>query len=235
MIIESITLHHIRMPLKSHFETSFGRIFTRDCILLKLYSEGMIGYGECVADRDPGYSYETVGTSWVILKEFMLPKLIGVDVKDSGHLQRILNDIKGHNMAKAALEMGLWDLIGKQSGKSLFELLGGEKKAVEVGVSVGIQDSPKELIEVVSKYLRDGYRRIKLKIKPGREVLDVSSVREEFPKIYLQVDANSAYTLETSVSLIPLDQMDLMLIEQPLAEDDLWDHHKLQQKLITPI
>ncbi len=235
MLIDSITLNHLRMPLKSHFETSFGRVYDRECILLEVFSEGIVGYGECVADRDPGYSYETVGTSWVILRDFMLPMLLGNDVNDAEHLQHYLGEIKGYNMAKAGLEMALWDLQGKKTGLPLAGLLDGKRDRVEVGVSVGIQDSPKILIEVVSDYLQEGYRRIKLKIKPGRDFQDVSAVREEFPDLCLQVDANSAYTLETAEVLFPLDQLDLLLIEQPLAEDDLWDHHKLQEKFKTPI
>ena len=235
MFIESVNLHHLRMPLKSHFETSFGRVFNRDCILLEVLSDGLRGYGECVADWDPGYSYETVSTSWVVLMEFMLPLVVGHEVKDVKQLQQILGNIKGHNMAKASLEMAFWDLIGKQTGYSLATLLGGDRKSVEVGVSVGIQDSSVELIRTVSNYLKDGYRRIKLKIKPGRDIQDVSAIRKEFPNIVLQVDANSAYSLDSAEALITLDQMELLLIEQPLAEDDLWDHHKLQQKLNTPI
>ena len=235
MFIETVILHHLRMPLKSPFETSFGRVFNRDCVLLEVLSDGLSGYGECVADWDPGYSYETVSTSWVVLLEFMLPQVVGREVKDIEHLQQILGNIKGHNMAKASLEMAFWDLIGKRTGHSLATLLGGHRKSVEVGVSIGIQDSSVDLIKTVSSFLHDGYRRIKLKIKPGRDVQDVSSVRKEFPNIVLQVDANSAYNLDTAEALLPLDQMDLLLIEQPLAEDDLWDHHKLQQKFVTPI
>lgn len=235
MLIESISLYHLRMPLRSHFETSFGRVYDRECIILEVLSEGLTGYGECAADRDPGYSYETVGTSWYILKEFILPIVLGNDVQDVEDLQLLLSKIKGHNMAKTGLEMALWDLLGKREGVSLSECLGGKKVRVEVGVSVGIQDSPRVLIDVVSNYLRDGYQRIKLKIKPGRDTLDVSMIREEFPNLRLQVDANSAYTLDTADALLPLDAMGLLLIEQPLAEDDLWDHHKLQKLFNTPI
>ena len=211
MLIESITLHHIRMPLQSHFETSFGRINHRECIIIEVLSEGLIGFGECVADRDPGYSYETVGTSWVILKDFIIPLVLGKEVAGAQHLQDCLESIKGHNMAKAGLEMALWDLLGKRKQLPLSELLGGDRDRVEVGVSVGIQDSPEDMIRVVSNYLKDGYCRIKLKIKPGRELMDVSIIRDEFPSVHLQVDANSAYSLDTASLLLPLDQFELLL------------------------
>ena len=235
MKIESITFNLLRMPLVSHFETSFGRIFTRDCILVIIRSEGLTGYGECVADRAPGYSYETSGTAWHILTEFIAPMLLGQDVADAGDFQRRVYGIRGHNMAKAGFEMALWDLLGKRQSKSLRELFGGQKTAVDVGVSVGLQNSPAILVKTVEKYLDQGYRRIKIKIKPGRDVGDTRAVREVFPNIRLQVDANSAYTLETAQALLPLDEFNLLLIEQPLFEDDFCDHAKLQRQFRTPI
>lgn len=235
MKLERIILYHLRMPLQSHFETSFGRVYDRDCILLQVHSEAEIGYGECVADRDPGYAYETVGTAWHIYKDFIIPAVLGKDVVDVSDLHDRLSHIKGHNMAKAGLELAIWDLIGKREGRPLVDLLGGTRHRVQVGVSVGLQDSPAELVRVVGNYLNHGYRRVKLKIKPGRDVGDVSAVRKAFPDILLQVDANSAYTLESAQSILPLDELDLLLIEQPLAEDDLWDHRVLQRKLKTPL
>jgi o-succinylbenzoate synthase len=235
MKIESITLHHLRMPLVAHFETSFGRIFDRECILITIQSEGLTGYGECVADRDPGYSYETCGTAWHILKDFVAPLLLGQEVVDAVDFQRRVAGIRGHNLAKAGVEMALWDLIGKRQGKSLRELWGGVRAQVDVGVSVGLQDSPAVLVETVGKYIASGYKRIKIKIKPGRDVGDAQAVRRAFPAIQLQVDANSAYTLETAKILQPLDDLNLLLIEQPLFEDDIWDHAKLQKQFKTPI
>jgi O-succinylbenzoate synthase len=235
MDIETIVLHHVRMPLQSHFETSFGRITNRECIIIEIYSEGLIGYGECVADRDPGYSYETVGTSWVISKEFIIPKLLGMDLNDVDHLHEYLANIKGHNMAKAGFEMAIWDLIGKRQHLSLSNLLGGVRNRVQVGVSVGIQDTTEDLLDLVSNYIKLGYQRIKLKIKPNCDVLNVSAVRDAFPEIPLQVDANSAYTLDNADLLYPLDKFGLQLIEQPLADDDIWDHHLLQKKIETPL
>lgn len=235
MKIESINLHHLRMPLVAPFETSFGRIHDRDCILLEVKSEGLVGYGECVADRDPGYAYETSGTAWHILKDFLIPAILGEDIAQPGDVQERLRHVRGHPMAKAGLEMALWDLYGKRRGQSLRQLFGGVRTQVEVGVSVGLQDSPQALVETAAAYLEQGYRRIKIKIKPGRDVADARAVRAAFPQVRLQVDANSAYTLESAQNLLPLDELELLLIEQPLAEDDLWDHRRLQGQLKTPL
>ncbi len=235
MKIESITLHHLRMPLVAPFETSFGREIDRECILIAVQSEGLTGYGECVATRDPGYNYETTGTAGHILKEFVAPLVLGQDVKDAADFQRRVSGIRGHHLAKAGVEMALWDLLGKRSGKSLRALLGGRQQKVAVGVSVGLQESPDVLVRTVREYVQGGYARVKIKIKPGRDVGDASAVREAFPGLRLQVDANSAFTLDSAQSLKPLDDLNLLLIEQPLFEDDIWDHHKLQAEFRTPI
>ncbi len=235
MKITRINLYHLRMPLLSAFETSFGRIQTRDCVLVEAFAGELVGYGECPADRDPGYSYETVGTAWHILQDFLVPSVLGKDIPDAADLQQKLAFVRGHLMAKAGLEMALWDLLGKAQGRSLSQMLGGVRQQVEVGVSVGLQESPQKLVEVVQGYLDTGYRRVKIKIKPGRDVEDASTVRRAFPGLRLQVDANSAYTLESAGTLTPLDELELLLIEQPLAEDDLWDHHHLQVWFRTPI
>lgn len=235
MKLERITLYPLKMPLVSHFETSFGRIYERECVLVKIESEGLVGWGECVADRDPGYSYETTGTVLHILQSFLLPRLIGQDVADTADFQRRVAPIRGHHLAKAGVEMALWDLIGQRQGKSLRELFGGVRERVEVGVSVGIQDTTDDLLRVVEGYLREGYQRVKLKIKPGRDVRETEAVRRAFPDLRLQVDANSAYTLETAACLRPLDDLELLLIEQPLYEDDIWDHRLLQRQMKTPI
>ncbi len=232
---ESIYLHHIRMPLVAPFETSFGRSTDRDCILITICAHGVTGYGECVADRDPGYSYETSGTAWHIIKDFISPLILGQDIADPVEFHRRAEQIRGHQLAKAGVEMALWDLRGKLEGRSLREMLGGTRNRVQVGVSVGIQSSSRELVKIVEGYLGSGYARIKIKIKPGRDVIETAAVRKAFPTIKLQVDANSAYTLETWESLKPLDQMELLLIEQPLNEDDIWDHRLLQKELRTPI
>jgi O-succinylbenzoate synthase len=230
-----IRLYHLRMELRSPFETSFGRIRMRDAILLEAMGEGITAYGECVADRDPGFSYETTTTAWHILRDFLIPAILDRELVDAKDLQRCMAFVRGHPMAKAGLEMVLWDMQGKLEGHSLRHLLGGVREAVEVGVSVGIQESPESLVDVVQNYVEQGYQRIKIKIKPGQEIAETRAVRQAFPDLRLQVDANSAYTLETAAALAPLDELDLLLIEQPLAEDDLWDHSKLQAQLSTPL
>ncbi len=235
MKFDFLTLTHLRMPLVSAFETSFGRITHRECILITVHADGLTGYGECVADRDPGYSYETIGTAWHILKDFIAPLLLGQNIEDADDFQRRVDGIRGHNLAKAGVEMAIWDLLGKRAGKSLREMFGGDKTKVDVGVSVGLQSSPEKLVHTVADYVAQGYRRVKIKIKPGRDVMDASSVRVAFPTLLLQVDANSAYTLKTSAALKPLDGLELLLIEQPLYEDDIWDHRKLQTEFKTAI
>ena len=235
MKIDSITLHHLSMPLVAPFETSFGRETDRECIIITLQAEGLTGYGECVATHDPGYNYETTGTAWHILKEFVAPLLLGQDVTDALDFQRRVESIRGHHLAKAGVEMAIWDLLGKRDGKSLKEMFGGQKDKVEVGVSIGIQESAEVLVRTVDSYLEKGYKRVKIKIKPGREVEETTAVRGKYPDLRLQVDANSAYTLDNADVLKPLDDLDLLLIEQPLFEDDIWDHRKLQAQFKTPI
>lgn len=236
MKIKSIHLRRLRMTLRTPFETSFGRIGTRDCILIEAVSDtGKIGYGECVADADPGYSYETADTAWHILRDFLVPAALDREIESPGALPPLLRFVRGHLMAKAGLEMAFWDLAGKTEGISLRAMLGGQHSRVSVGVSVGLQESPQALVKTVEGYLQQGYGRIKIKIKPGRDVEDAQAVRRAFPNLLLQVDANSAYRLETAEALRPLDDLGLLLIEQPLDEDDLWDHRRLQEQLRTPL
>jgi O-succinylbenzoate synthase len=235
MQIESIRLYHLSMPLVSPFETSFGRQDMRDCLLVEVMSAGLHGWGECPVDPNPGYSYETTATAWHILKDFLCPAVVGRQLEGPQAYRDLVRAVRGHPMAKSALEMALWDLVGQRRGVPLRELLGGVRQQVEVGVSVGLQDNPQSLTETVAAYLTDGYRRVKLKIKPGRDVSEVAAVRKTYPDLRLQVDANSAYNLETAQALLPLDDFGLLLIEQPLSEDDLWDHHRLQRQFQTPI
>ncbi len=235
MKIERVHLYHLRMPLQAPFETSFGRIETRDGLLVEIHADGLVGYGECAADRDPGYSYETAATAWYVLEEFLVPAVLNQELASPQNLQPRLAFVRGHPMAKAGLEMACWDLWGKAHSRSLSQMLGGVRSSVPVGVSVGIQPSTQALVEVVSAYLEQGYARIKIKIKPGRDVDEAQAVRRAFPEIRLQVDANSAYDLHSAQRLRALDDLGLLLIEQPLAEDDLWDHHRLQAQLRTPI
>lgn len=235
MKIERANLYHLSMPLRSAFETSFGRIQERECILVEVFCQGVVGYGECTADKSPGYSYETTLTAWHVLRDCLLPAVAGLEVNEPGDIQPLMRRVRGHRLAKAALEMALWDVWGKQLNRPLAALLGGVRQQVSVGVSVGIQESPNALLQVVENYLQQGYGRIKVKIKPGRDVAEIKRLRQAYPEIKLQVDANSAYTLDSAPALLPLDELDLLLIEQPLAEDDLWDHSRLQPLFKTPI
>jgi len=235
MNISSLTLHHISMPLVAPFETSFGRETDRQCIIIALQADGLTGYGECVATHDPGYNYETAGTAWHIIKDFIAPLILGQEIKHAHDFQQRVESIRGHHLAKAGVEMALWDLWGKRDGKSLKEMFGGTRDKVEVGVSIGIQESASVLVQTVDSYLVNGYDRVKIKIKPGREVEETVAVRAAYPNLRLQVDANSAYTLESAQVLKQIDDLNLLLIEQPLFEDDIWDHRLLQADFKTPV
>ena len=235
MRIEQIEMFHVRMQLRFPFKTSFGVEFNRDCVLLCVRSEGIEGWGECVASSFPGYNYETVGTAWHILSDFFIPVILGQDVDHPQDFIDRVAKFRGHQLARAGLEMALWDLFGHASGESLFEMFGGVKRKVEVGVSIGLQEDDQSLLEVIAEYMAKGYRRVKLKIKPGRDIEMVQRVRGKFPDLMLQVDANSAYQLDDSHIFTAMDDQDLILIEQPLADDDLVDHRHLQAQLETDI
>ena len=235
MLLETIELRHVRMQLQSPFETSFGTEHERDCILVRIGAEGLVGWGECAVSSFPGYSYETTGTAWHVLSEFFLPAVLGQRISNVGDFISLLAHFKGHNMARAGLEMALWDLMGKAEGKSLRQLLGGRRRRVQVGVSIGIQPDTKRLLSTIEAYVQAGYQRVKLKIKPGRDLDDLQAARRAFPNLKLQVDANSAYSLEDRDVFVQMDPLGLLLIEQPLAEDDLIDHAVLQEALTTPL
>jgi O-succinylbenzoate synthase len=235
MKIELVELRHIRMQLRAPFETSFGVEHDRDCIILQLRGEGLIGWGECVAGITPGYSYETAVTAWHVLSDFFIPRVLGIEIREVEDLRHRLSVFKGHPLARAGLEMALWDLFAQIDRKPLSQVLGGVKQRVPVGVSVGIQKDPETLVDVVGEYIQQGYDRVKIKIKPGRDIGDVHAVRSKFPDVKLQVDANSAYTIEDVGLMEALDKYGLLLIEQPLAEDDLIDHSRLQARLKTPL
>ena len=223
------------MQLKEPFEISSGVCYDRRVILLTLFSDGLAGWSECVAGEDPGYSYETCETAWSILTQLILPQMIGKEVASTQKSMKETDWIKGHPMAKAAVEMALLDLEAKTQNKPLRSIIGGTKQKVEVGVSVGLQPNDEELAKKVGDFIEKGYSRIKLKIKPGRDVRMVGNIRDLYPDTRIMVDANSAYTLQDMDILKELDQFDLMMIEQPLAYDDYLDHSRLQQELQTPI
>jgi O-succinylbenzoate synthase len=233
--IDAVTLRHVRMRLKSPFVTSFGVELDRDCLIIELESQGISGWGECVAGSFPGYSYETADTAWHVLSEFFIPALLKSEIAAPAELTDRLAEYKGHPLAKAGLELALWDLFGRLSKRSLAEMLGVRRDRVPVGVSVGIQPTTPQLVETVRGYVGQGYPRVKLKIRPGRDIDDVAAVHAAFPWLPLQVDANSAYTIGDLSIFMAMDDFGLLLIEQPLAEDDLLDHGLLQSRLRTPV
>ncbi len=235
MRIERIELHHVEMPLVDPFETSFGRELDRPCILVSVHAEGLTGWGECVASAGPWYSYETIETAWHVLRDFLIPVVLGQAATSPAETAARFSRVRGHPMARAGLENAVWDLLAQARGVSLVEMLGGRRQRVPVGVSVGIEPTLDALLDRVAQYVAQGYARVKLKIKPGWDVAVVRAVRERWPDLALQVDANSAYTLADAPALCELDQFDLLLIEQPLHHDDLVDHARLQARLRTPL
>ena len=233
--IEEVTLREIRLPLVHFWETSFGRVYDRRVLLVELRTDTSTGWGECGAADAPRYSYETVDTAWVILRRFVMPAILGRTFKDPDQLSQTLKPIRGHSIAKACVEAAFWDAQAKSLEIPLWRLLGGTRTKIACGVSIGIQDSPEDLLRKIEEELRSGYQRIKIKIKPGWDIEIVREVRRRFPEIPLMVDANSAYTAADFDRLGQLDQFNLMMIEQPLAHDDVFQHGKLQRQLRTPI
>ncbi len=207
----------------------------KEALLVIAKKNDLTAYGECVAGTGPWYNEETIVSAKDIIKRFLTPILFSETIETPSAFIDLSARIRGNNMAVAAVEMTLWDLMGKLKRKSIAKLLGGQKTEVQVGVSVGIQSSVGKLIDTVSEYLEDGYRRIKVKIKPGYDIEPVRAIRKSFPDIMLQVDANSAYSIDDLETLRKLDEYDLLLIEQPLAHDDIIDHSKLQKLLSTSI
>jgi O-succinylbenzoate synthase len=197
--------------------------------------EGVTGWGESVAEGTPYYSYETVPTAWHILRDFLIPSVLGKELSGINDAIESYSRVRGHMMAKAGLEAALWDAFSKARGVSLSEMLGGTRKNVDVGVSIGIQSDEKVLIDKVEGYLKEGYKRIKIKIAPGNDIQFVAALRREFPGLLLQVDANSAYTLNDIDLFRKMDDYKLILIEQPLGYEDIFDHSKLQHEIKTPV
>jgi O-succinylbenzoate synthase len=233
--IDRLELRLLRLPLVHFFETSFGRIYDKEFLLVKLEGEGESGFGECVAEHDPYYSGETNETCWHIITEFLAPRVLGVRLEHPRDVFPAFRAVRGHNMAKAAVEMAAWDLYARHQGVPLARVLGGTRTEIVSGVSIGIQDSLDQLVATVERELAAGYRRIKIKIKPGWDVEAVERVRARFGDIPLMADANAAYTLADAGHLARLDPFNLMMIEQPLDYDDLTDHARLQEQLTTPI
>ncbi len=235
MRIERVELRHIKMHLVAPFETSFGVETDEEHIIVRVDGDGVTGWGECPAGAEPFYSYETTQTAWHILRDFLIPSVLHQHIASVDEAAVLTARVRGHNMAKAGLEFALWDAFAKARGESLAKALGGARDRIVVGVSIGIQPSPDVLVKRVESYLAEGYQRIKIKIAPGRDLAFIAAVRQVFPDILLQVDANSAYTLADVAALRAMDDYRLLLIEQPLGYDDIFDHAKLQRELKTPI
>ncbi|MFQ5965325.1 MAG: o-succinylbenzoate synthase, partial [Candidatus Scalinduaceae bacterium] len=216
-------------------ETSFGRTEKRRILLTKVFSDGAVGYGECTAGEAPFFSHETIDTAWIIIKETLAPIIIGRTWIDPSEVSKWFKPIRGHQMARAALENACWDLTARSRNIPLYELLGGTLKKIPCGVSIGIQNNTEQLLERIKTEVEAGYRRIKIKIKPGWDYDIISLVCKHYPDIALCVDANSAYTLSDINLLKSLDEFNLLMIEQPLSYDDIIDHSKLQKQIKTSI
>jgi O-succinylbenzoate synthase len=236
MNIRTIELREIRLPLIHFFETSFGRTTERRIVLVRVIDEdGAQGWGECTAGEGPFYSDEWTDSAWDTLKEFLAPMVVGMDVASAGHVFSLMKPVRGHRMAKAAIETACWDLEAKRAGAPLWRHIGGIQREIPCGVSIGIQNSADELLEKIERELAAGYQRIKIKIKPGWDVNIVEQVRRRFPDIRLMGDANSAYSLEDVSLLRELDQFNLTMLEQPLAHTDIFDHAQLQKQIKTAV
>ena len=236
MIITSVELREIRLPLIHFFETSFGRTTERRIPLVRVTDkDGAEGWGECTAGEGPFYSDEWAETAWHTIKTFLAPMVIGKEINSARETWELMSAVRGHRMAKAAIETACWDLEAKRLGEPLWKTLGGMHSEISCGVSIGIQDTPEALIEKIETELAGGYQRIKIKIKPGWDLKIIARVRGKFPDIRLMADANSAYTLADVNLFKELDQFRLMMIEQPLAHDDIFDHAELQKQIKTPV
>ena len=240
MKIEAVDLYAISQPLIRPFATSFGQQQDRDCLLVAVHSEGLTGWGECVATNDPGYSYETAVTAWHILSDFLIPALLGQELQEPEDLGLWFRAVRGHPLAKAALDQAAWDLTAQRDGLSFAQKLAGPyaegpRSRVKVGVSIGIQPTMEQTLALIQQHLDKGYGRIKLKIKPGYDIELARIVRGNFPDLVFMLDANSAYSLGDVATLQALDEFELLMLEQPLGHDDIYNHSKLRAQIETPL
>ncbi len=240
MKIEAIDLYLISQPLIRTFVTSFGPQQERECLLVAVHAQGLTGWGECVATNNPGYSYETTKTAWHILSEFLIPAMLGHDLQEPEQLAGWFRSVRGHPLAKAALDQAAWDLTAQRDNISMAEKLAlpyveGPRAKVKVGVSIGIQPTMEETLRLIEQHVNKGYTRVKLKIKPGHDVLLARTVRETFLNLSFMLDANSAYSLSDVATLRALDEFDLLMLEQPLGYNDIYDHSKLRPQIETPL
>ncbi|WP_404456430.1 o-succinylbenzoate synthase [Virgibacillus necropolis] len=236
MSVQKVILHKLKMQLKFPFMTSFGTLQNKEFFIIEVVAaDGISGFGESVAFPSPWYTEETTATNEHVMKDFLLPLIQNNTINHPNDITDIFKPIKRNNMAKAAVEGAIWDLYAKQHDQTLAEALGGTKRKIDVGVSLGIQPTVEKLLEDIGDHVDRGYKRIKLKIKPGWDLEVLREVRNHFPDTPIMADANSAYTLDDVNHLKKFDELDLMMIEQPLAHDDIIEHAKLQQAIQTPI
>lgn len=240
MKIERFMLRHLRLPLVHFFETSFSRTYERDIIIVEVLSDGLSGWGEITAGEHPFYNEEWTAAAWLIARDYAAPRILGRELARASDVDPLTRHIRGHNMARGGVEAAVWDLQARRNNNPLWkEIAGGallkQHREIPCGVSIGIQDSVEQLIGKIEHELAAGYQRIKMKIKPGWDVDVVRRIRERFPTIRLMADANSAYTLADTALLRQLDDFHLMMIEQPLAHDDIIDHAALQKQIQTPL
>jgi o-succinylbenzoate synthase len=235
MNIELIALRELKMRLKAPFETSFGITHNRRILLVEVVADGVSGWGEVTTGETPSYNPETTDTAWHVISDFIAPLLTGKTIASAADVATLVAGIRGHEMAKAGVENALWDIEAQQKRLPLAKLVGGSWDEIRWGVSLGIRENPEALVKKVAEEVGNGYQRIKLKIKPGKDLEYVAAVRKEFPETQLSVDANSAYTLEDTEHLQKLDGFHLLMIEQPLRWDDIHSHAKLQKQIKTAI
>jgi O-succinylbenzoate synthase len=234
--IDAIHLREINMPLKHPFETSFGRITARRIMLVEIESDGLTAWGECVAGEHPYFSSEMIDTAWIIMETELAPRLLdAIGITSGGNCPDLFNQVRGHRMAKAALENAVWDLEAQRKGIPLSELLGGVRTTIACGVSIGIQPSVEVLLDKIATEVDAGYQRIKLKCKPGWDNRIFEAVRERWPEILLSCDANSAYRMRDFDHIAGWDRFNLLMIEQPLWYDDFYFHSMLQKQIQTSI
>ena len=235
MRLDRIEVRKLALPLRAPFETSAGRMHAKEFLLVSVSAEGVTGHGECVAAPEPTYLPETNDTALHVLEKSLAPRAFALEISHPRNVLPAFSAVRGHEMAKAALEMAVWDLWARRESVPLHRLLGGRGGEIAAGVSIGLEDEDDAVVDKVTAEVDAGYQRFKVKIKPGRDVGLVEAIRKRFPRIPLMVDANSAYDLQDGDRLAKLDRFDLMMIEQPLAWDDLVDHATLQERLQTAL
>jgi O-succinylbenzoate synthase len=235
LTIDAVHLREINMPLAFPFETSFGLTTTRRILLVEIESGGLTAWGECVAGEHPYFSDECIDTAWIVTEKELVPRLVGKELVGGGSCPELFRQVRGHRMAKAALENAVWELEAQTKRVPLAKLLGGTRSVIPCGVSIGIQPSPAALMETIAKELEAGYQRIKLKCKPGWDTKIFEAVRARWPEILLSCDANSAYRIADTDHIVEWDQFKLLMIEQPLWYDDFYFHSMLQKRLETAI